>query len=481
MAHLRLAMDAAFWDLNISSPQTLEGTARSVPGEPVPLALARASRTIRPQQLSFLANAFPLGIIPSFASTSQKELGSFSVQYLLPSPAASNWWVGLVSQFRPRKLISSIKKEVASADELELPAFKDVAKHFLDKSLYALGLFSHLSLTDDTSLLFNLERHYYKSVRRLKAVLFHRLPNHDITLEAACPELFVDRNGTYWDVPTSISLDITSLVSDSGLRYRFGLHKNGGQPEALNSSSCKVPLSLMPGICAKAAFSYEKSRDLWREKDDNNAGARKVEKEPTWESSYDVRLKEPHAAISGIVGGTCAVWFGGDENIDVNVEAQLREGEVGRRLSWSSKKRNPFSVDLFGSLCYSLQHGKFKNDFNDLTRIDARLDICSASAFMKGACHLFSDILRGRVDREVNPLASPKLNVILQQQVAGPIVFRVDSRVSLTSPSGKHIPHVEDVMYGLSYSFRLLQSGKILAWFSPKRKEAMVELRFFEF
>lgn len=63
--------------------------------------------------------------------------------------------------------------------------------------------------------------------------------------------------------------------------------------------------------------------------------------------------------------------------------------------------------------------------------------------------------------------------------MAGPIVFRVDSRVSLTH--GKQKPQVEDIMYGLSYSFRLLQSGKVLAWYSPKRKEAMVELRFFEF
>lgn len=93
MANLRLAMDAAFWDLNISSPQTLEGTARSVPGEPAPLAMARASRTIRPQQLCFLADALPLGIIPSFAPTSQKELGSFSMQFLLPRLATSNWYV----------------------------------------------------------------------------------------------------------------------------------------------------------------------------------------------------------------------------------------------------------------------------------------------------------------------------------------------------------------------------------------------------
>lgn len=66
-------------------------------------------------------------------------------------------------------------------------------------------------------------------------------------------------------------------------------------------------------------------------------------------------------------------------------------------------------------------------------------------------------------------------------QVAGPIVFRMDSRVSLSSPSGKHVPHVDDIMYALSYSLRMLKSGKILAWYSPKRKEAMVELRLFEF
>ncbi|KAJ6822121.1 protein TRIGALACTOSYLDIACYLGLYCEROL 4, chloroplastic [Iris pallida] len=348
-----------------------------------------------------------------------------------------------------------------SGDEMELPAAKDVAKHILDKSLYALGLFSHISLTEDTSLLFNVERHGEKKGPRSKATLIHRLPDHDITVEAAWPELFLDSKGTYWEVPASASLDIASLISPSGLRYRFGLHKNSGHPEALNSSSDGVPLSLIPGLCAKAAFSYEKSRDLWRE---HVTKSPEEEEEPAWLSSYDIQLKEPHAAISGIIGGTCAAWFGGNKNISIQ-----------------SKKRDPFSVDLFGSLCYTFQHGKFKNDFNDLSRVDARLDICSASSFIKGTYNIVSDIFKSHADREVDPLASPKLNVLFQQQVAGPIVFRVDSRVSLGSPSRKHIPHVEDVIYGLSYSFRMLESGKILAWFSPKRKEAMIELRFYEF
>lgn len=91
MANLRTAMDAAFWDLDISSPQTLHGAARAVPGDPFPLEGARASRALRVQQLSFLGNGFPLGIIPSFSPTSQKDLGSFSLQSLFLRPSTSNW------------------------------------------------------------------------------------------------------------------------------------------------------------------------------------------------------------------------------------------------------------------------------------------------------------------------------------------------------------------------------------------------------
>lgn len=66
-------------------------------------------------------------------------------------------------------------------------------------------------------------------------------------------------------------------------------------------------------------------------------------------------------------------------------------------------------------------------------------------------------------------------------QVAGPIMVRVDSKFSLGSSSGKQGPHVEDLICSLSYSLRLLRSGKVVAWYSPKRKEGMVELRLFEF
>lgn len=129
-----------------------------------------------------------------------------------------------------------------------------------------------------------------------------QLPNHDITVEAAWPGLFMDQKGRYWDVPESISLDLLSLASETGFRYRFGIHKNNGQPHPANGVTTEVPTYLLPGICAKGAFSYEKSRDIWRVKETKEDIMIKTEKGVFLRPSYDVRLREPHAAISGIIG-----------------------------------------------------------------------------------------------------------------------------------------------------------------------------------
>ncbi|OMP00802.1 hypothetical protein COLO4_12352 [Corchorus olitorius] len=473
MANLKSAMDSAFWDQSISTPQTLDATAKSIPGEPFPLDGARGSRTLRIQQLSILKNGFPLGIIPSLSPPSQKELGSFSLQSLLLGPSTSNWWLGLVGQFRPKKLISAIKSELRvhtqRTDEFELSVFRDVAKRFLDKSLYSIALATQLSLFTSSSLIWSTEKHGEKKGYRNKFRLYHQLPDHDITLDAAWPELFIDHKGKYWDVPESISLDLSSLPSESGLLYRFGIHKNSGHPRALSAVDGEPPSALMPGLCAKAAFSYEKSKDFWRQKETKKDTIVKTDKGSFWRPSYDVRLEEAHAAISGIIGGTCAAWFGGRKS-STSAESQ-GEGDVPLNIN----KRSPLNVDLFGSVCYTFQLGHFRKLYGDLTRVDARLDINSLSSLTG---RIFKGSSASSVD---NSLSSPRLNLIFQQQVAGPIVFRVDSKFLLDSKSGKRGPHIEDVICSLNYSLRLLRSGKVVAWYSPKRKEGMIELRLFEF
>ncbi|WCJ23068.1 hypothetical protein M5689_005114 [Euphorbia peplus] len=464
MANLRTAMDSSFWDQSISSPQTLDGSARSIPGEPFPIDASRASRALRIQQLSLLSNGFPFGIIPCYSpsfSDKKQQAGSISLQSVLLKLAASNCWLGLVGQFKPKKLISSIKSEFSNAEQLDFSVFRDAAKHILDKSLYSIGLSSEFSPTASSSVLLSTERHGDKKKPRHKMMVYHQLPAHDITLEAAWPELFLDHKGGYWDVPESISLDMASLVSDSGFRYRFGIHKNGGHPDSISAASDEPPSALTPGLCGKAAFSYENAKDFWRKKQQSKKEA--MEKGWAWRSSYDVRLSEPHAKVSGIIGGSCAAWLGGRGS---------SESEESAR-----KRRSPLQADIFGSVCCTYQRGEFKKAFGDLSRVDARLDIPSALSLTKSAFSAF----RSSVSNAEDPVSSPRLNLILQQQVAGPIVVRVDSRVSLGSSSMHKGPHLEDVVYTLSYSLKLLRSGKVVAWYSPKRNEGMIELRLFEF
>lgn len=95
MANLRTTMDSAFYDLNIATPQTLHGSARSIPGESPPLDGAYASKLLRMQQLSLLGLGFPLGVIPSYApplSSSQKEPASLSLQTIWLKQPTENWY-----------------------------------------------------------------------------------------------------------------------------------------------------------------------------------------------------------------------------------------------------------------------------------------------------------------------------------------------------------------------------------------------------
>ncbi|XP_021756447.1 protein TRIGALACTOSYLDIACYLGLYCEROL 4, chloroplastic-like [Chenopodium quinoa] len=476
MANLRTAMDALFWDLDIASTQNLDGCAKAIPGDPFPLDGSRAGKALRVQQLSFVGNGFPLGIIPSLSPTPfQKDLGSFSLQSLLLRPSFGDWWLGLAGQMRPNKLLSNIKREIFSAftgDEAEIPSVKNVTRHVFDQSLYALALCTHIPITSNSSLYLSSEGHGERKGRRNKLLLFHKLPYHDITLNAAWPELFIDSKGRYWNVPESISLDCSSIISDSGLRYRFGVHKNGGKPQAVvNSIDSDAPAALLPGVCAKAAFSVQKSKDLWRQEETDNDLIIKTERGKFWRPAYDVRLKEPHSSISTIIGGTFGAWLHGEDKI-----SNPASGD-GDSIPSSSKKRSPVFADLFGSLCYTFQHGKFRKPYGDMTRVDARLDISSASAFAKNISRVFS---HSSIAHQDNSASLPRLSLIFQQQVAGPIVFRADTKCVVDSP-WKNGLQIEDFIYSLSYSLRLLRSGKVVAWYSPKRKEGMIELRVYEF
>lgn len=104
------------------------------------------------------------------------------------------------------------------------------------------------------------------------------------------------------------------------------------------------------------------------------------------------------------VGGTCEAWFGGEK--DSSQVVDINSSRV--------KDRGRFVADLFGSVCCTFQHGKFTKTFGDLTRLDARVDISSASALANSVVNLCR---RAQNHRSPNLQSSPRLSLIFQQQV----------------------------------------------------------------
>jgi hypothetical protein len=120
-----------------------------------------------------------------------------------------------------------------------------------------------------------------------------QLPHQNLTFQASWPGLFVDKEGAYWDVPLSLSADLASVCSSSGLSYHLLLQQNSGEPKCFGGDGTSdVPIALLPGLCAKATISIEKSIDVWRRKEDKLKNVQ----------PYDVFLSDPHASLIGIVG-----------------------------------------------------------------------------------------------------------------------------------------------------------------------------------
>lgn len=116
-------------------------------------------------------------------------------------------------------------------------------------------------------------------------------------MEAAWPGLFVDDHGTYWDVPSSVAIDLASVASDSGASYHLCMHHNEGMPKPFDSDDQTVqngelPATLLPGLALKGAFSFKKNFALWRSK------ARKLK----MVQPYDIFLSNPHASASWTIG-----------------------------------------------------------------------------------------------------------------------------------------------------------------------------------
>ncbi|KAK8495532.1 hypothetical protein V6N12_066092 [Hibiscus sabdariffa] len=433
MTKLRWASDGDFWELDASTPRTLEGVARAVPGKALPLGLSRGTRLSRPDQIDFMQRYMAAPFLPSYTN----HFG-ITLQRGLSIPFSENWSALLLGQFNMRKFLSSLKENGGAA--MSMRGLKSAGRLLLDKSLYALGFSSEILLTPDDPLNFSFDSYYAHnpSIPRKKA-----FPQHNLTIDAAWPALFVDKEtGDYWDVPFSMALDLASLPSDCGPSF-----------------ICVYTITM-------GHQSNFKNVDIWRCK------AQKLK----MVLPYDIFLSDPHGSASGTIGAALSANFG---------ESSARLAEEAKDIKQLSLHhptlKSSLLGDIFASMSFTAQHGNFQRLFSDLTRFHARMDFPSGSKFLSGVTQLAQDLLNSRQpSSEAIKMICPTTTLSLQQQIAGPFSFRVDSGVSIDFKDKSLCIQANQPVFAIEYALHVLCSAKAVAWYSPKHQEFMVELRFFE-
>ncbi|PSR85244.1 Protein TRIGALACTOSYLDIACYLGLYCEROL like [Actinidia chinensis var. chinensis] len=463
MKKLRWVSDSGHWELDVSTPMTLDGVARAAPGLGLPLGMtSRGARLSRPKQIDFVQRFMFMPFLPSYS-----PLHAFSLHRLLTFPFSDYGFATLLGQFNLQKFVSVVKQNGLTQPS-ESSWLKRIGRHLCDKSFYALNFCSELWITPDDTVLISIEGYGDKKATRKKAVLHHKFLHHNLTVEAAWPELFVDHVGTYWDVPFSMAIDLASVASDSGGSYHFCVNHNSGQPKQHEGQlTSGVPMTLLPGLSIRNAFSFKKNVDIWRSK------APKLK----MVQPFDILLSNPHISTSGILGAVLTACLG-DNLVRSQVEDNSLPFEgLGLRASGIN---STILADIFASMSVSMQHGNFQRLFLDLTRFNARMDIPSGSKLFSGATQLAQDLYNSRQPRvEAIQAICPKATLSLQQQIAGPFSFRVDSGVSLDLKNSGWNVSVDDPVFAIEYALQVLGSAKAVAWYSPKQQEFMIELRFF--
>lgn len=267
-----------------------------------------------------------------------------------------------------------------------------------------------------------------------------------------------------------MAVDLASVTtSDSSTAYHLCARYTSGSPKQFenvqNQNDRVPPPTLLPGLAFKSAFSYRKKVDIWRSE------AKKLK----LVQPYDIFLSNPHVSASGIIGAAATTAFG-----DNSARAQVEDGSPGFFLQASGIKSS-FLADIFASVSFTAQHGNFQRLFLDLTRFQARLDFPSGFKFLSAATGLTQDLLNSqKPSMDAVQAIIPNATLSLQQQIVGPVSFRVDSGITVDLKNPDWPIHALEPVFALEYALQVLGSAKAVAWYCPKRQEFMAELRFFE-
>ncbi|KAM3323993.1 protein TRIGALACTOSYLDIACYLGLYCEROL 4, chloroplastic isoform X1 [Capsicum chacoense] len=447
MKKLRWAMDSGgFWELDLSTPITLNGQARPVPGDPLPLGLSRGSRLSRYQQIHFFQRFMAMPFVPSFAASR-----GFLIQRVLSLPIGETWSAMLLGQLNVQKFVSSLRKNKTK----HLPDsswLQSIRRNFIQKSFFALGFCSELFLTPDDAVIISLDAYGDDKMPQKKAVLHHKFPHHNLVMEAAWPGLFVDGNGRYWDVPLSLALDLASTTLDSGASYHLFFNSCAGSPRQYEGQLGDElpPAALLPGFTAKGVVSLKKNIDLWQ----SEASMLKMVQ------PYDMFLSNPHISASWILGAIFSAYLGDNSMRRLQSCSLRRLKDFGLQAQGENAA---VSVDSFASASLTAQHGNFQRRFLDLTRVHTSFDFPSGSKLLSGITSVACSLYNSQVPNiDALQAICPRASLCYQQQIIGPFSFRVDSEIAIDLKKDWCLS-VKNPVFAIEHALQVLWSAKAVA------------------
>lgn len=339
---------------------------------------------------------------------------------------------------------------------------------------------------------------------RLQLLSQGLLPGHDVSLEATWHERVAAGAGAYVEVPRAAALSVASRRRGP-LRYRAGVVSDSAPVQLGAAPATSPPQGALEGFGpphAQLGAVLGGQLSFYPRAPGGNAadGLRRSRTAGSAKPGRGGSLIPQRARV------TLGAWLGGI------ARAPLRRNAASSASSASSV---PPGVALlrslgaehfaFASAAASVQLGAFSRPLLDYTAVSLRADVAAASGQLLGAARAAGAATAASLGAPAGAAGAPlgcHVTISAAQQLIGPLRLRADLRLSAAAaaaaargnwppsapppvagrPVSAATVDAVEAVYGLDVALpAVLGAARIVAWYSPQRREGLAELRFLEF
>eukprot|EP00898_Chlorokybus_atmophyticus_P002157 jgi/Chlat1/2942/Chrsp2S04685 len=511
-----MARAPAFWNDGIASASSLDGEVLRMPGDNSAsrLRTLQGPRLVRSQQLILMQHRYPLlPVVPAVDG-----IRGVVVDRALAAIGGSAWWFTVLG----RMCLQQAWRRRFQPNWDTGPSTWQVLS---DPSLYSLSTRGRLALGQWTTASGSAElpslgglstpsnaSHLGRlmSAVRAKIRLRRELPKHAVVLDAVWNSRFMDASGCYQDVPRLLAGSIASQRNAWGIRYKAGVYHLQPASDGYESS-----LNLPEGVLAPPRRSHahvhnqctpQQHLQLQPTSPTHAQAAVTIERKGAFnlrrwrkktEPPYSLLVTPPGISYGAVVGALARSPINLSKS---NMRSHFEPPGKSRLLSSTNDGYPELSTGVFASVGFGAQLGHFSRPILDFTAVSVRVDACSSIAAVSDAIdsmrtgRSFANGLAASADADsITTLWSGTtrrrtLTASVQQQLFGPVRAQVEAQFDLDNKT--HAADDSNIvgqprLVELGYSVESIVPGskgamRVVAWYSPLRREGMIELRLLE-